>query len=89
VRARLPHAILAHHDQFAAAGKPSAAEAHEHLCGACGAKLSHELVAVLASPGHFGVCPQCGVFLWRADADARTHEASPSSRRSAVKVSHG
>jgi len=79
VRARLPHAILAHHDQFAARGRPSAAQVDGRACGACREALPAALLAELAEPGRFGVCPHCGVFLWSADS-------APAPRRAAGRA---
>jgi predicted nucleic acid-binding Zn-ribbon protein len=67
VRARLPHAILAYHDRLAARGQSTAAQVEDECCGVCRARLPAALRAELAQPGHFGVCPQCGVFVWRGD----------------------
>jgi predicted nucleic acid-binding Zn-ribbon protein len=64
VRARLPTAILGHHDRLSAGGRPSAARVAAGACGACGTALPPQLLAELAPAGRFGVCPGCGVFLW-------------------------
>lgn len=67
VRARLPNSILGYHDQFAARGKPSIAPVDGRHCSACHGALPAALLAELAGPRRFGVCPHCGVFLWSAD----------------------
>jgi predicted nucleic acid-binding Zn-ribbon protein len=81
VRARLPNALLAHHDQLAARGRPSTVPIQAGACGTCGEPLATEVLAELAAPGRFGVCPHCGVFLWlpAADAGAGAASRSPSS----------
>lgn len=64
LRARLPHSILAYHDRLAARGKASAAKVRGESCSACHLKLPRGLFCELSVPGRFGVCPNCGVFLW-------------------------
>lgn len=64
VRARLPHAILVHHDRLSEGGGVSAAAVAGDHCGACRGNLPEGLMLDLQQPGHFGVCPHCGVFLW-------------------------
>ncbi len=66
VRSRLPDSILNYHDGLAAGGKATAAEVAGVTCGGCKTKLPDDLLATLAHPGRFGVCPKCGVFLWAA-----------------------
>jgi predicted nucleic acid-binding Zn-ribbon protein len=75
VRSRLPNALLAHHDQLAARGRPSTVAIRDGRCGTCNEPLPARLIAELAEPGRFGVCPHCGVFLWlpAIDADAASH----------------
>lgn len=70
VRARLPSSILGHHDRLALAGKLSTVEVQDGSCGGCHMRLTPELLADLATPGRFGVCPSCGLFLWSAEAHA-------------------
>ncbi len=70
VRARLPNAILTHHDRLAAEGRVSAAQVGDGNCGGCGLKLPKTLRAELAPAGCFGICPHCGVFLWSAESSA-------------------
>ena len=70
VRARLPDSILAHHDQLARCGQRSAAQVHADACGGCRSPLSPALRHELAHPGRFGLCPQCGIFLWAEDSVA-------------------
>lgn len=65
IRQWLPNAILSYHDQLAGTGKSSVAAVAGSLCGACYAILPDGLLSELKTPGHFGVCPKCGVFIWR------------------------
>lgn len=100
VRARLPNSILGYHDQFAARNQPSIAAVDGQHCGACRGALPAALLAELAGPRRFGVCPHCGVFLWSGD-DARVPSLPASdvasapmpisfsaARPSATKVHH-
>ena len=64
LRARLPNSILGYHDRFAARGKASAAKVNGESCSACHLKVPRGLFCELSVPGRFGVCPNCGVFLW-------------------------
>jgi len=64
LRARLPNSILGYHDRLSARGKASAAKVSGESCGACHLKLPRGLFCELSVPGRFGVCPNCGVFLW-------------------------
>lgn len=73
LRARLPHSILTYHDRLAARGKASAAKVRGESCSACHLKLPRGLFCELSVPGRFGVCPNCGVFLW-----VETAVASPA-----------
>lgn len=67
VRERLPEAILEHHDRLARLGKPSAAEVVNGTCGECHGQLPDVLLGELSRVGHFGMCPNCGVFLWNGN----------------------
>lgn len=40
-------------------------------CGNCSEPLPTEIVRELASPGRFGVCPKCGIFLWSGDTESQ------------------
>jgi len=71
LRARLPVALLAHHDRLTQGGRASAAEVRGDRCGGCGARLPADRVASLGQAGNFSVCPRCGVFLWAAKTGAR------------------
>lgn len=77
LRARLPGAILDYHDHWEVQSQSSTAGVVGDGCGACHRSLPRELLEELAVPGHFGVCPHCGVFVWR-DTDPQPGEsASP------------
>ena len=69
-RARLPNSILEHHDRLANGGKLSTAEVVGDRCGGCQSKLTPALLTELATPGRFGVCPKCGLFLWGRGSQA-------------------
>ena len=86
VRARLPDSMLAHHDRLAKEGKLSAAQIMGDACGGCHSPLPPALLAELATPGRFGVCPKCGVFSWAEESlgPKSQHEGA----RPAAKVSH-
>jgi hypothetical protein len=87
VRARLPNSMLGYHDRLAARGQVSAAQVTESdNCGACHLKLPRGLIGELSLPGRFGVCPNCGVFLWSGEPSQEP--AKISRRRAATKVSH-
>jgi hypothetical protein len=81
VRARLPHAILAYHDRLAARGQVSAAQVSGSACGACRFELSRDLLGELALAGRFGVCPQCGVFLWSGETSRPPANSSADKPR--------
>lgn len=86
IRARLPNSILAYHDGLAARGRGSVAQASGDNCGACHLKLPRDLLGKLALPGRFGVCPNCGIFLWAAEEPPAA--AKPSAASKAVRVIH-
>ena len=68
VRGRLPNSILDYHDRLAIDGKPSAAEVVGAACSSCHSRLPRALLDELALPGRFGVCPNCGLFLWAEES---------------------
>lgn len=92
LRARLPHSILAYHDRLAVRGKASAAKVRGESCSACHLKLPRGLFCELSVPGRFGVCPNCGVFLWvetaveHPAAEAVTELPAKPPRRKAAKA---
>jgi ferredoxin len=67
LRARLPNSILSYHDRLAARGQASVAKVSGESCSACHLKLPRGLFCELAIPGRFGVCTNCGVFLWAGE----------------------
>jgi len=67
LRARLPNSILSYHDRLAARGRMSVTKVSGESCGACHLKLPRSLSCELAMPGRFGVCTNCGVFLWAGE----------------------
>jgi len=75
LRARLPTALLSHHDGMAAQGRESVAHVVESACGACHRDLPVGQLAELHQPGRIGVCPHCGVFLFNAAAEPAESEA--------------
>ena len=70
LRARLPNSILSYHDRLASRGQVSVAKVSGESCGACHLKLPRGLFCELALPGRFGVCTNCGVFLWADEQPA-------------------
>lgn len=82
LRARLPNSILDYHDRFEARGKTSVTQVTGSSCGACHLKLPSGLMGELAVPGRFGVCPNCGVFLW-TETKVRTTEVAPVAKAKA------
>lgn len=93
LRARLPNSILGYHDRLAARGRASVAKVNGESCSACHLKLPRGLACELMVPGRFGVCTNCGVFLWAAEkpaeaAEAPAPEAKPARKR-ATKRSSG
>jgi predicted nucleic acid-binding Zn-ribbon protein len=80
LRDRLPDAILEHHDRLAREGKITAAEVSADACSSCRTKLPPPLLKELSQPGHFNVCPNCGVFLW-AVPDAQNPPEKPEAKR--------
>jgi predicted nucleic acid-binding Zn-ribbon protein len=84
VRARLPNSILEHHDHLTKDGKLSAAEVTGDVCGGCRSKLPQALLDELALPGHFGLCPKCGLFLWTEESVAPP--TASSANRSKTKT---
>jgi predicted nucleic acid-binding Zn-ribbon protein len=87
VRARLPESILNYHDQLAIDGKPSATEVIGGTCGGCHAPLPKNLVEELLLPGHFGVCANCGLFLWAEESVAAA--SACETKRSSMRGSEG
>lgn len=69
LRARLPVALLSHHDRMARQGRESVAQVAGSSCGACHLKLPVGQLAELHQPGRIGVCPHCGVFLFGGAAE--------------------
>ncbi len=89
LRARLPNSILAYHDRLAARGRPSAIRIEGESCSACHLRLPRGLVGELAVAGRFGVCPNCGVFLWKGEMSPEPAAMTPGpkkERRVAAKV---
>lgn len=80
LRARLPNSILEYHDRFAARSQPSAVKVAGDSCSACHLKLPRDLCDELAAPGRFGVCPNCGVFLWLGEKPIVTTDRKPARR---------
>lgn len=72
LRARLPNSILSYHDRLASRGQTSVAKVSGESCSACHLKLPRGLFCELAMPGRFGVCTNCGVFLWAGEQPAET-----------------
>jgi predicted nucleic acid-binding Zn-ribbon protein len=89
LRARLPNSILSYHDRLAARGQDSAIKVNGESCSVCHLKLPRGLLGELAVPGRFGVCPNCGVFLWMGEKSAEPVPALVRKpvRRSAAKTS--
>lgn len=87
VRTRLPISILSYHDRLAAKGRVSAAEVRGSACGGCHLKLPLGLLGELAISGRFGICPNCGVFLWKAEA--RSEATMIAAKRTIRKALHG
>lgn len=75
LRARLPIALLSHHDRMTARGRESVAPVSGNSCGACHLKLPVGQLAELHQPGRIGVCPHCGVFLFNAAAEPAASQA--------------
>ena len=86
VRARLPNSILGYHDRLAAEGRVSAAEVSHENCGACHLRLPRSLLAELVLPGRFGVCPNCGVFLWSGETPLPPESSAQRSSRKAGRL---
>ena len=84
LRARLPNSILGYHDRLAVRGQASVAKLHGESCGACHLKLPRGLYCELLVPGRFGVCTNCGVFLWREE---KSSEVVPPPVRIPVRKS--
>lgn len=70
LRARLPTALLTHHDRMARTGNESVAAISGSSCGNCHLRLPVGLLAELNQPGRIAVCPHCGVFLFKESAQA-------------------
>lgn len=87
VRARLPNSILNYHDLLASRGQPSAVPvSNQTSCSACHINLPLVLLDELAGPRRFGICPNCGVFLWSNEAPAQP--ATAPAPRSSPKDAH-
>jgi hypothetical protein len=93
VRARLPNSILNYHDLLASRGQSSAVPVSDQTrCSACQTKLPSTLLDELAGPRRFGVCPNCGVFLWSNETSAQPlgqpgEAALPPSAAPAPRIS--
>ncbi len=88
LRARLPLSMLRHHDDRAKRNLPSIANIQDACCGHCGSTVPGGTLHDLIHPGRFGVCPNCGVFLWSASSadpasefDGARPDAAPAIRR--------
>ena len=75
LRAKLPTALLSHHDRMAKQGRESVAPVIGMSCGACHLKLPVGQLAELNQPGRIGVCPHCGVFLFNSAAEPAESQA--------------
>jgi predicted nucleic acid-binding Zn-ribbon protein len=75
LRAKLPTALLSHHDRMAKQGRESVAPVVGMSCGACHLKLPVGQLAELNQPGRIGVCPHCGVFLFNSAAEPAESQA--------------
>lgn len=75
LRAKLPTALLSHHDRMAAQGRESVAPVMGMACGACHVKLPVGQLAEINQPGRIGVCPHCGVFLFNSAAEPAESQA--------------
>ena len=71
VRGRLPLSILRYHDERVKKNLPSVSDLNGSSCGNCHQVLPPETISDLADPGRFGVCPECGVFIWSGHAAPR------------------
>ena len=78
VRERLPLSILRYHDARAKQKLPSVSNLSGSNCSNCHLKLPAGTVAELGRAGSFGVCPNCGVFVWSGDLAAA--ESAPASK---------
>lgn len=87
LRARLPNSILGYHDRLAARGQTSVAKVSGESCGACHLRLPRGLFCELSIPGRFGVCTNCGIFLWAGEnlAEPDPIPVGKLKRKAAVK----
>lgn len=69
-RAELPHSVLCLHERFAARGKPSVVRLAGSSCSACHLKLPSGELGMLRVAGRYGICPNCGVFVWSGEEQA-------------------
>jgi len=65
IRGRLPTALLTHHDRRLRAGNATIAAINNVTCGGCHLKLPVGMLADLSQSGRIGVCPHCGIFLFK------------------------
>lgn len=89
LRARLPNSILGYHDRLVKRGLASAVEVTGTGCPACHLKLPSGLLGELAVPGRFGICPNCGVFLWSAEPPAAVSPPAPPPAKRARRKAAG
>lgn len=90
LRERLPNSILSYHDRFEKKGKASAVEVSGNGCPACHLKLPLGLLGELGMPGRFGVCPTCGVFLWKNEKEQESMDiVVAATKRSARRAGRG
>lgn len=83
LRARLPNSILGYHDRLVQRGQASAVEVTGTGCPVCHLRLPSGLLGEVAVPGRFGVCPNCGVFLWSAEPPANGAPPAPAPAKRA------
>jgi len=76
VRGRLPLSILRYHDERVGKNLPSVSDLSGPACGNCRQELPPDMIKELAHPGRFGVCPNCGVFIWSGDAVAAARKTT-------------
>ena len=69
LRGRLPTALLTYHDRRVRTGNATIAAVHNLTCGGCHLKLPVGMLADISQPGRIGVCPHCGIFVFKATKD--------------------
>lgn len=87
LRSWLPTAILQHYDQRRARGKPCVVPIINGVCACCHLKLpSGHTSDLRGTDGAFGVCDNCGAFIFQDESELQEAKAAVPSRRARRRI---